>query len=124
MLFIVMLALGIRVLFVPVHLAQDEHLQSSGHLALHASETEGEAADGHEHGSDHPPHSALDLVSDLLLRRTPQEERTLVLSIPPQRLDARLFSLEERPATRSPEPSPPKSRSSPAAWSRGPPATA
>jgi len=123
-LLVVMLALGVRVLYAPFHLAQDEHLQSEGHLALHADESEDQATDGHDHEHDHPPHPALDHASDLIVRRTTENRRSLdSCALPCEARVRNTLAAESLPAS-TPLPSPPSTRPRGVCWSRGPPASA
>ena len=71
---LLLLAFGVRLLYVPLHLAHEEHLGLGGHLILAHSADPGLGANGHDHEHDeshehhdgHAPHSALDHALELL----------------------------------------------------------
>jgi hypothetical protein len=122
-LLLVLLALGLRVLYVPSHLAQEEHFGPGGHPFSHASEGEGHADDGHDH-DNHPRHSALDHTSELTVQRAPSQQKAIDL---PASSLVEGWSLQIPRAlssTREPEPTPPKQRPQIVRRPRGPPTAA
>lgn len=125
-LLLVLLALGLRVLYVPIHLAHEEHLGTgAGHPLSHASDEGEHADDGHDHGDDHPPHPAGDHASELIAQRAPSQQQTSIdlQALPP----VESWSLPAPCAlslTAAPEPRPPRQEPHLAPWPRGPPAAA
>lgn len=82
---LLLLAFGIRLLYVPYHLAHEEHLGPGGHLVLsHSSVEEAHVDphghdhdhdDAHEHDDGHAPHSALDHALELITQNVnPHDE--------------------------------------------------
>lgn len=123
-LLLVVLALGLRLLYVPVHLAQEEHLGGGGHPLSHASADGVHADDGHDHDDDHPPHPASDHESELTVQRTPSQQTSVELPAMPPGENWSLPVPRELPSTAGPEPEPPRQRPRIPQRSRGPPAAA
>lgn len=124
-LLLVSLALALRLVYVPIHLAQDEHLGAGGHPLSHASAEGEHADDGHDHRDDHPPHPASDHVSELIAQRAPSQQQISIdlQALPPVEswlLPARCA----RSTTTAPEPRAPKQWPRLAQRPRGPPAAA
>ena len=114
-LLLVLLALAPRMLYVSVHLAQEEHLGPGAYPLSHAS------ASG-DHDDDHLPHPALDHVNEPIARRTPLLTSVDLPALPEgwSPLAPALLSTATRPAA----PRPPKLRPRLTHRSRGPPAAA
>ncbi|MFT7667437.1 MAG: hypothetical protein ACI8X5_000116 [Planctomycetota bacterium] len=75
-LFLMLLAMGIRMLYAPIHLAQEEHFGSAAHSFSHVvardhHDHKGHAHHKHEHSEhdhdEHPPHPAEDHVAELVI---------------------------------------------------------
>lgn len=117
-LWIVLFALVLRVVYLPLHLAQEEHFGVLGQPVTH---TDHEHSD-HEHDEDHAPHAELDHKCELIEERTATlETHVATLALPSDETDLlRAFS-SSTAATRS-EPWPPDSRPRDATRTRGPPA--
>ncbi len=118
----VLLAMGLRVLHTPIHLAQEEHLGAGGHPISHAAEGEGHSDDDHEHDEDHVPHPALDHASDLIAQRTQVKQTTIDLPALPLEESWSLPAPRALSKATQPEHRPPKPRPRLAPRPRGPPA--
>jgi hypothetical protein len=76
---LILLALGLRILAAPIHLAQEEHL-GLGPSAASVGGEPGVDGHGHGHGDDdedggeHTPHSAFDHLSELIVQRSPASQ--------------------------------------------------
>lgn len=125
-LLLVLLALGLRLVYVPIHLAHEEHLGAGAvHPLSHAADEGEHADDGHDHGDDHPPHPAVDHASELIAQRARSQQQTSLdlQALPP----VESWSLPAPcplSTTAAPEPRPPKQWPRLAQWARGPPAAA
>jgi hypothetical protein len=120
----VLLAMGLRVLYTPIHLAQEEHFGAGGHPLSHAAEGEGHADDDHEHDDDHLPHPSLDHASDLIAQRTQRQQRSVDLPALPIEEGWSRQAPRQVSTMAAPEPRPPKPKPRPAPRPRGPPAAA
>jgi hypothetical protein len=122
-----LLALALRVLYVPLHLALEEHVGRGGHahgaqLAVHSA-VGGHHDGDHDPSRGHEPHPALDHASDLIVARTRALQGTIDLpfQLPeecrlaaPQARVSAAAELEPRPPAARPL-SPRRSRAPPAA---------
>lgn len=125
-LLLVLIALGLRVLYVPLHLAHEEHLGAGAtHPLSHASDEGEHADDGHDHEDDHPPHPAADHANELVAQRASSQQQTSfdLQALPPVESWA-LPAPCLLSKTAAPEPRPPKQRPRLAQWARGPPTAA
>lgn len=126
---LMLLALGLRSLFVPIHLAEEEHvgIGGSGHPHSHGLvEEEHVAGDHHHHDHDdgHQPHPETDHTSELIVERAPSPP---VWVDPPElpSSDPWFYAARDTFSTiEPPEIRPPQTRPRPASPSRGPPAAA
>lgn len=123
-LLLVLFAIGLRVIYVPIHLAQEEHLGAGGHPISHAADGEGHADDDHEHDEDHLPHPAIDHASDLIAQRTQYKQTTIDLPALPLEESWSLPAPRASSKATQPEQRPPKLRPRIASRPRGPPAAA
>lgn len=81
-LLLVLLVLGLRVLFVPMHMAHEEHLGLGAHVVPHTAlnevHAEDDLADGIDHGEhsphDHPPHAVDVHATNLMARKAPSTQ--------------------------------------------------
>ena len=135
---VVLLALVLRVLYVPYHLAQDDHVGTAGHALSHVSvelghvhhehhashaQAHDEHAQKHHEGHDdeHVPHPTIDHAAELIAQRGPSRGVGVELAVLP--VEARALSASHvcRVAA-GPDPRPPESRRALAVRPRGPPA--
>jgi hypothetical protein len=72
---VILLAMVLRVVYVPAHLAHEEHVGSVEYLLHHGAASETHAhhdQDGdHDHEEEHPPHTVFDHASELVVQRAP-----------------------------------------------------
>ena len=123
-LLILLLALGLRVFYVPVHLAQKEHLGPGAHHLAHASTGGEHADDGHQHDEDHVPHPAIDHATDLIAQKT-LTHLTPVDALAPVLVEVWSLPLPSRLSRAiAPELRPPEGTTHLVSPPRGPPATA
>jgi hypothetical protein len=121
---LVLLAMGLRALYTPIHLAQEQHFGVGGHSVSHAEEDEGHGSDDHEHDDDHPPHPILDHTTDLIAQRTQDHHGAVDLTALLSEEDWSPLAPMQLPWTTEPEPKPPKPKPRPVPRPRGPPAVA
>ena len=118
----VILALGVRLLYRPIHLAQEDHHGGGGHPVWHSAEADLHGSPEHEGDGEHIPHPALDHAGDLIAPRGPGQERVISVAALPPTLELELppshgFFTEPRNEESTPLPPPRRS-----ARPRGPPA--
>lgn len=131
-LLVLLVALGLRVVFVPMHLASEEHTGGAGtpllpRVVQHVHKVDHGQHHGthlhHEQDGEHDSHPAADHQSELISQRA----TTVLGSMPTAWLlvvGVHLAPpLEQRLAALIPGPPPPESRPSTAPHSRAPPAS-
>lgn len=121
---LVLLALILRLVYVPFHLANEEHLEAGAVHPSRDSVMAGQADRDHDHEDGHLPHPAADHASELIADRAPTQQSTiLLLALPPGETWS-LPAPSTEPGVAGPEPRPPR-QWPPRAWRpRGPPAAA
>lgn len=121
----VLLALVLRLVYVPVHLAHEEHLGAGAlHPPSHHSEHGEHAEGGHDHEDGHPPHHEADHTGELIADRAPSQQAIIVLAALPPAEAWSLLAPVEAPRVLEPEPRLPKRPPPRARWARGPPVAA
>ena len=130
---LVMLALGLRVLHTPIHLAQEGHLGAGSHVLMHVGGGDGHTNVGHddhsqhedhEHDEGHAPHSEFDHANDLIAQRTAGQEMASVLFVSLQDEDWSFSVAEVSLPAPETESRPPKQGPRRATRPPGPPAAA
>ncbi len=120
----VVLALGLRLLYLPFHLAQEEHLDTDGHSHALAGVTQVDHDHNYDHDHEHSPHPAADHGSELTAHEAPTRQKTCgSLAHPPTELGS-IPTYRGIRFVAGPEPLPPKHALAVLPPSRGPPVTA
>lgn len=120
-LMLVVLAMVMRVLYTPVHMAQEEHFEVGGHPVSQAADQGGS---DHDHDDDHSPHPALDHATDLIAQRT--QDQQVPVDQPALTFAEAWSPLAPMPLSRTTdaEPKRPKAKPRISPRLRGPPAAA
>jgi len=120
---LVLFALVLRLLYVPSHLALEEHSATGGSPYSHASSGVGHPDEDHHHEEDHPSHPAVDHAGDLIAQRVShQTQMDLSALLPVERplvVALRALCTTRETSRRAPDPRPRA-----ALRPRGPPAAA